>query len=78
MKIRTQPSVTFTSPVPLPISGFVQGDEPSHRNYDFASDGRFIMVFPPGTTEVKGSGPPPQIQAVLNWFEELKQLGADR
>jgi hypothetical protein len=37
-------------------------------NYDVTPDGRFVMI----RTE---EGPAPaQINVVLNWFEELKQL----
>ncbi|HEX9724139.1 MAG TPA: hypothetical protein VGC53_07630, partial [Vicinamibacteria bacterium] len=37
-------------------------------NYDVARDGRFVMI-----RAEEGSGPP-QINVVLNWFEELKRL----
>ena len=54
----------------LPIEGFLvfQGSV----DYDITPDGeRFIMVFPEDQAE---SGPPrPQINIVLNWFEELKE-----
>jgi hypothetical protein len=40
--------------------------------YNITPDGKqFIMEFPPQSAS--GSAPAPQIQIVLNWFEELKQ-----
>ena len=55
----------------LPIEGFLvfQGSV----DYDITADGeRFLMVFPEDQTDV--SEPVrPQINIVLNWFEELKE-----
>ena len=43
------------------------------RNHDIARDGRVIAVVPSGQTpSVTGAPAAPQIQVVLNWFEELK------
>ena len=42
------------------------GANRNQRNYDLASDGRFIMVKTPDDVA------PRQIVVVLNWFEELK------
>ncbi len=38
------------------------------RSYDVATDGRFILVRPSGTTDDA-----PKINVVVNWFEELKE-----
>ena len=42
------------------------------RNYDVAPDGRFLMMKHGG--QANGDVPPPQINVVLNWFEELERL----
>ena len=57
----------------LPIRDFVVPGGAGGRNYDVTPDGqRFVMVFPAGQAETaEPSGP--QINIVLNWFEELKE-----
>jgi serine/threonine-protein kinase len=71
VRVATEPSLTFTNPVELPIQGFVQPNAGGARNYDMTPDGRqFIMAFRPN---VFARRPPQQIQVVANWFEELKQ-----
>ena len=56
----------------LPIEGFRVF--PAFRDYDITPNGeQFVMVFPADEAE---SGEPvrrPQINIVLNWFEELKE-----
>ena len=42
------------------------------RDYDVTPNGEFLMVFPADEVEV-GDSARPQINIVLNWFEELKQ-----
>jgi serine/threonine-protein kinase len=75
VSIETQPSPRFSDSKKLPIVGFVDG---SHRQYDVTPDGtQFILVFPPGQS-VADAGPPPQVQAALGWFEELKTKAASR
>ena len=69
VSITTQPSFTFgkAAPAPLPITA-----GPSVvRNHDIARDGSVIAVVPSGQTP-SGAPAAPQIQVVLNWFEELK------
>ncbi len=69
VSVTTQPSLEFGNPVPVP-RGFVGGPPSTVRNYDFMPDGeQFLAVFSSGAT----GGAPPQINVVLNWFEELKQ-----
>ena len=55
----------------LPIEGFLRFT--GSRDYDITPDGeRFIMVFP--ADQADSSEPArPQINIVLNWFEELKE-----
>ncbi len=67
VRVRTEPSFTFTSPTAVPRRfGFAEPYNP--RPFDTLPDGRILGVAPPGQT---GSGPA-QIHVVLNWFEELK------
>ncbi len=69
VSVTTQPSLEFGNPVPVP-RGFVGGPPSTVRNYDIMPDGeQFLAVFSSGAT----AGAPPQINVVLNWFEELKQ-----
>lgn len=71
VSISTQPSFTFSSPVPVPIGSFRTLPPNDVRDYDILPDGRLLGVVLPGQTP---TGPAAQqIQVVLNWFEELKQ-----
>jgi eukaryotic-like serine/threonine-protein kinase len=74
--VETQPSPSFSMPVKLPITGFIQPE--GVRQYDVTPDGKqFVMIVPPQQS-TGDAGPPPQIQVVLNWFEELKQMAAEK
>jgi serine/threonine-protein kinase len=68
VKVRTQPSFSFTSPVAVP-RGFGVADPLSPRPYDIMPDGRIVGVGIVGQTQ---PGSASQIEVVLNWFEELK------
>ncbi len=69
--IVTEPGFAFSNEQTLPIEGF--NVVPYHRDYDITPDGeRLVMVFPADRTE-GGEPSRPQINIVLNWFEELKQ-----
>jgi hypothetical protein len=70
--ITTQPSFASSAPVPVPRGGAIALGPTSPRNYDVTPDGRFLGVVAAGQTQPAGSTAP-QIQVVLNWFEELKQ-----
>jgi eukaryotic-like serine/threonine-protein kinase len=71
--ITLQPSVSIGNPMQLPIDlSYSRGGSVADA-FDVMPDGkRFIAVVGGGQ---RASGPPatPQIQFVLNWFEELKQ-----
>jgi len=70
--IRTQPSFSFGNPVPLGIKGMIQRVG-NWRDYDITPDGKqFLVMLPPGTTDLD-MPQTPQVQVVLNWFQELKQ-----
>jgi eukaryotic-like serine/threonine-protein kinase len=70
--ITTQPSFSFSPPVLVPRE-FINFGLQQQRNYDVMPDGRILGVIAAGQTESAGSTTP-QIQIVLNWFEELKRL----
>jgi hypothetical protein len=67
--ITTEPSFTFGSPMPLSRGGAVSTGPDGRRNHDMSADGRFLGVVATGQNIAAGF---PQIQVVLNWFEELK------
>jgi serine/threonine-protein kinase len=73
VSITTKPSVSFGVPVRAPKSGFTTAVPSSVRTYDILPDGKhFIGVMAAGQTP-SGPASAPQIQVVLNWFEDLKQ-----
>jgi hypothetical protein len=61
------------------VPAFIQPEvDPSNRQYDVTIDGQeFVMILPPGES-VADTGPPPQVQAVVGWFEKLKSKAATR
>ena len=69
--ITTQPSFSFSPPVPIPRGGAFTGGVTGQRNYDVMPDGRILGVVSAGQGESRSTTT--QIQVVLNWFEELKQ-----
>ena len=72
VSVTTRPTFTFGNPVsvPRPFGPSSQGLE---RNYDITRDGkRFLGVVAAGQNTTAGAPAAPQIQVVLNWFEELK------
>ena len=63
----TEPDFAFRNEQTLPTDGFTVGA--LYRDYDITPDGeRLIMVFPADQT---GDASPPQINMILNWFQEL-------
>jgi serine/threonine-protein kinase len=75
VSISTTPTLSFSNPMPLPITGFVQNPGAGTRMYDTHDGQQFIMLFRPPATD---SAQRPEIQVVLNWFEELKQRVGSR
>jgi serine/threonine-protein kinase len=72
VSVTTRPTFTFGNPVPLPPRFFDSGAG-FERNSDITLDGkRFIGVVPAGQNAAAAAPVAPQIQVVLNWFEELK------
>jgi len=69
--IGTEPAFSFTSERQLPVQGFLTFG--SRRDYDIEPSGeRFVMVFPADLDNLEEAARP-QINIVLNWFEELKE-----
>jgi serine/threonine-protein kinase len=77
MKITTRPTFSFKDPIALsrgPL-GFIEGGPGVARQNDVATDGRVIAILPgdPALLSTNSrAAVAPQIQVVLNWFEELK------
>jgi hypothetical protein len=64
-------SPRFTNERVLPIQGFQVFY--GNRDYDITKDGkRLIVIVPESKTETTRAPARPQINVVLNWFEELK------
>jgi len=72
VKIRTQPSIAFSDRVSVPGLASLTGGLRTNRNFDVTPDGtRFINVLT-AAQEFAAASTAPQIQVVLNWFEELR------
>jgi serine/threonine-protein kinase len=70
--VTTSPAFKFTTPRPLAINFPERVSNSGRRNYDVLPDGRIVTVVAVGgQSQVVQANP--QIQVVLNWFEELKQ-----
>ena len=72
VSITTQPTVTFA--VPSPVPNGIQNRNPSNapRASDITPDGKYFVGVVNVDQTSSGSFAP-QIQVVLNWFEDLKQ-----
>ncbi len=69
--IVTEPAFAFSNEQTLPVEGFIV--VATYRDYDVSPDGeRLLMVFPVDRPDT-GEPARPQINIVLNWFEELKE-----
>jgi serine/threonine-protein kinase len=69
--IITEPAFAFSNEQTLPVEGFTVAG--GYRDYDMSPDGeRLLMVFPVDRPDT-GEPARPQINIVLNWFEELKE-----
>ena len=72
VSVMARPTFTFGNPVPVPRPFFERGPT-FERNHDITLDGKFIGIVAAGQNTASGAPAAPQIQVVLNWFEELKQ-----
>jgi hypothetical protein len=72
VSVTTRPTFTFGNPVPVTMIPFERGAA-FERSNDITLDGkRFLGVVFAGQSSTSGAPAAPQIQVVLNWFEELK------
>jgi Tol biopolymer transport system component len=72
VNVTTQSSFTFTNLVLVPRGALVVRGPAFERNYDVARDGRIVGVVPASQTQ-SGAQTSPQVQVVLNWFEDVTQ-----
>ena len=72
VNVTTQSSFTFTNLVTVPRGALVVRGPDFERNYDVAGDGRIVGVVPGSQTQ-SGTQTSPQVQVVLNWFEDVRQ-----
>jgi hypothetical protein len=70
VSVRTQPTFRFGAPTSVPRPGAIVPAGLPH-NYDLAPDGQHFVIVVDANQTTAGSAP--QIQVVINWFEELKQ-----
>jgi serine/threonine-protein kinase len=70
VNVTTKGSFAFTNPTAVPRGALLAAPS-GPRRFDVLADGRFIGVVSALTQT--GVPAPPQIQVVLNWFEDLKQ-----
>ena len=66
--VQTTPSFSRGTPQVLFEGSYFQA---TGRTYDVAPDGRFLMI---KAAAEAGENTPPQINVVINWFEELTRL----
>jgi serine/threonine-protein kinase len=69
VSVTTKPSFTFGNPV-SEAQRFVERGPRIERNNDILPNGRLLGTLAAGSATLAAS--PPQIDVVLNWFEELK------
>jgi hypothetical protein len=67
--VQTRPSFSFSEPKALPI----EIENTQGRPYDITRDGKQFLVMHRPVETATGEKTAPQINIVLNWFEELKQ-----
>ena len=79
-KVTERSGLSFSNPVPINTGTWKNtfGGPTTVRNYDVSHDGKFFIgVIASGVTE-SGIVRAPEIQVVLNWFEELRRLVASK
>jgi serine/threonine-protein kinase len=72
VNILTRPNLQFNAPANSPRPFTSTGTPTLPRNLDITPDGKLIGVIPGDSTQ-SGVASVPQIQVVLNWFEDVKQ-----
>ncbi len=70
VSISTEPSVTWSAQETLPIRNF--SVSASERSFDMLPDGRLVIALPAGNAD-SAEAIPPQVNIVVNWFDELER-----
>jgi serine/threonine-protein kinase len=76
VRITTKPTFAFGDAEAL-VAGFATAGATVERTYDIGPDGKGLLGLMSGVT-TSGARASPQIQVVLNWFEELKARAPTR
>jgi serine/threonine-protein kinase len=71
--VTTNPSFQISNPAKLPSNVFRGLGPGSGRVADILPDGKHFTTLVPSAEVTKGVESPPQLNVILNWFEELKQ-----
>lgn len=69
--VSTSPSFTFSAEQQVPIGDFLSFAY--HRSFDVMPDGERLVVVLPAEQAQGGQSTRPEIQLVMNWFEELME-----
>jgi hypothetical protein len=72
LSVTTQPVFAVGNPQPLPRGGLVMGGPQLTRRYDMMRDGRILGIANNVSQTQSNVAVTPEIDVVLNWFEELK------
>jgi eukaryotic-like serine/threonine-protein kinase len=72
VRVTTQSGFSVSNSVSLPRGVFLEGGPDAVRNLDVLPDGRFIGIVDADQSQ-SGKASAPQINVVLNWFDELKR-----
>ena len=70
VSVTTQPAFALGNPQSVPRGGLVVGGPQLPRRYDMMRDGRLLGIAP--VSQTQSVAVTPEIEVVLNWFEELK------
>ena len=77
VRVTTQSGFSVSNSVSLPRGVFLEGGPDAVRNLDVLPDGRFIGIVDADQAQ-SGKASAPQINVVLNWFEDLRRLAPAR
>jgi len=69
--VNMQPTLTFSNPTAVSSIGFLEGGPGYVRSYDLAPDGKHVLGVV-SATQTTDAARGPNIEVVVNWFEELK------
>jgi len=72
-RVTTESGFTFSTPQPLQITFKERQGNTAPRNHDIMPDGKIIVAIASNQASNDASAGS-EIDVVVNWFEELKQL----